>query len=343
MTNLLELRDLKTYFFLDEGIVKAVDGVDITIGERETVGVIGESGCGKSTLAHSLLRLINQPGELVQGQARLRRKDGHQVDLFAYEPDDDELRDIRGGEVGMVFQEPMTSFSPVHTIGSQIAEMVELHTDLDDDAVQAHVVDLLRRVGISSPEQRFDQYPHELSGGMRQRAMIAMALSCGPNLLIADEPTTALDVTIQAQILKLLKTLQQEEQMSALYITHNLGVVAEHVDRVYVMYLGKVVETASTAELFANPLHPYTRRLLKSVPRPGHRVDRLETIEGSVPTPMGLPPQCGFASRCPEFMAGTCDAAVPSLTVPSEKTPDHQVRCYLYSTQSDEQDAWTHA
>jgi oligopeptide/dipeptide ABC transporter ATP-binding protein len=341
MNNLLELKDLKTYFFLDEGIVKAVDGVDITIGERETVGVIGESGCGKSTMAHSILRLIVSPGELVHGNARLRRKDGEQVDLFAYEPDSPELREIRGGEVAMVFQEPMTSFSPVHTIGAQIAEMVELHTDLEADEVREHVVDLLRRVGISNPDQRFDQYPHELSGGMRQRAMIAMALSCKPNLLIADEPTTALDVTIQAQILKLLKQLQEEEQMSALYITHNLGVVAEHVDRVYVMYLGKVVETATTAELFANPLHPYTQKLLKSVPRPGHRVDRLEVIDGSVPTPIGLPPQCGFSSRCPQFMPGTCDAAVPALTAPQDDA--HQVRCYLYSKQADPKDVWANA
>jgi oligopeptide/dipeptide ABC transporter ATP-binding protein len=333
------VRDLRTYFFVDDGVVKAVDGVDLTIEPRETVGVIGESGCGKSTMAHSLLRLVVQPGEVVGGSAVLARKDGSTIDVFAPEPGSAELREIRGNEMAMVFQEPMSSFSPVHTIGSQIAEMIEQHTDLDEDEVHTRVIDLLRRVGISNPEQRFDQYPHEFSGGMRQRAMIAMALSCGPSLLVADEPTTALDVTIQAQILALLKDLQVEEQMSVLYITHNLGVVAEHVDRVYVMYLGKVVESAPTAELFANPRHPYTQRLLRSVPRPGHKVDRLEVIEGSVPVPIGMAPQCPFASRCPSFMPGTCDAATPALAPVGDQ---HQVRCYLYSDARDDENEWTH-
>lgn len=335
--SLLDVKDLRTYFFVDDGVVKAVDGVDLTIAPRETVGVIGESGCGKSTLAHSLLRLVVQPGEVVDGSATLTLKDGGRTDVFAHEPDSEELREIRGNEMAMVFQEPMSSFSPVHTIGSQIAEMLEQHTELDGDQVHDRVIDLMRRVGISNPEQRYDQYPHEFSGGMRQRAMIAMALSCEPSVLIADEPTTALDVTIQAQILQLLKDLQAELQMSVLYITHDLAVIAEHVDRVYVMYLGKVIESAPTAELFANPKHPYTQRLLRSVPRPGHKVDRLEVIEGSVPVPIGMPPQCGFASRCPSFMEGTCDAATPALTAVGD---EHKVRCFLYSEARDEESEW---
>lgn len=338
--NLLDVKNLRTYFFVDEGVVKAVDGVDLTVGEQETVGVIGESGCGKSTMAHSILRLIQDPGDIVDGTANVRLKDGTVQDLFALEPGSDELRDIRGNQVAMIFQEPMASFSPVHTIGSQIAEVLQQHTDLDDDAIDERVIDLMRRVGISNPEERVNQYPHEFSGGMRQRAMIALALACGPALLIADEPTTALDVTIQAQILQLLRDLQLEENMSVLYITHNLGVVAEHVDRVYVMYLGKVVESAPTKELFTNPLHPYTRKLLRSVPKPGRRVDRLETIEGSVPVPIGLAPQCGFASRCAQAIAGVCDAAVPAITHQDERE-DHFVRCFLYSDATENESEWT--
>ncbi|WP_454296136.1 ABC transporter ATP-binding protein [Salana multivorans] len=337
--SLLEVKDLRTYFFVDAGVVKAVDGVDLEIGERETVGVIGESGCGKSTMAHSLLRLIVEPGEVVGGTAEITLKDGRREDIFAYEPDSPELRAIRGNDVAMIFQEPMASFSPVHTIGSQIGEMLEQHTDLDDDEIEERVINLMRKVGISNPEARVDQYPHEFSGGMRQRAMIAMALACGPALLIADEPTTALDVTIQAQILQLLKDLQTSEEMSVLYITHNLGVVAEHVDRVYVMYLGKVVESAPTKELFANPMHPYTRKLLASVPKPGHPVDRLEVIEGSVPVPIGLKPQCGFASRCAQAIEGVCDATTPAIT---QQGDSHYVRCFLYSDQIQEESEWSH-
>ena len=212
--NQLEIRDLKTYFFLDEGILKAVDGVNLTIGDRETIGIIGESGCGKSVMSKSIMRLVTEPGEIVKGTALLTRKDGSTVDIFALEPDAPELRSIRGNEIAMIFQEPMTAFSPVYTIGNQISEMVGLHTDLDRTKRRDRVVGLLDRVGISNPSQRYDQYPHELSGGMRQRAMIALALSCNPKIILADEPTTALDVTIQAQILDLLKELQREEGMS---------------------------------------------------------------------------------------------------------------------------------
>ncbi len=336
--NQLEIRDLKTYFFLDEGILKAVDGVNLTVGDRETIGIIGESGCGKSVMSKSIMRLVTKPGEIVKGAALLTRKDGSQVDIFALEPNAPELRSIRGNEIAMIFQEPMTAFSPVYTIGDQISEMVGLHTDLDRAKRRDRVVGLLNRVGISNPSQRYDQYPHELSGGMRQRAMIALALSCNPKIILADEPTTALDVTIQAQILDLLKELQREDGMSIVYITHNMAVVAETVDRVYVMYLGQVVESTTTQQLFADPLHPYTQKLLRSIPKPGERVEKLEVISGTVPSPIDLPRQCGFVSRCPSAMPGLCDKEMPALY---EKEEGHWVRCFLYSKETEPEDEWT--
>jgi len=336
--NRLEVQNLKTYFFLDEGIVKAVDGVDLTVGDQETIGIIGESGCGKSVMSQSIMRLVQPPGEIVKGKAMLERKDGSLVDIFALEPDSRELRSIRGNDIAMVFQEPMTAFSPVHTIGHQIGEMVELHLKLDKRKVREHVVGLLNRVGISNPSQRFDEYPHQLSGGMRQRAMIAMALSCSPKIILADEPTTALDVTIQAQILDLMKELQREENMSIVYITHNMAVIAETVDRVYVMYLGQVVESTTTKQLFTEPLHPYTQKLLRSIPKPGQKVEKLEVISGTVPTPIDLPRQCGFVTRCPNVIPGLCDQSMPALC---EKTPGHAVRCFLYSQEMEPEDEWT--
>jgi len=336
--NQLEIRDLKTYFFLDEGILKAVDGVNLTVGDRETIGIIGESGCGKSVMSKSIMRLVTKPGEIVKGAALLNRKDGSWVDIFALEPNAPELRSIRGNEIAMIFQEPMTAFSPVYTIGHQISEMVALHTDLDRTKTRDRVVGLLNRVGISNPSQRYDQYPHELSGGMRQRAMIAMALSCNPKIILADEPTTALDVTIQAQILDLMKELQREDGMSIVYITHNMAVVAETVDRVYVMYLGQVVESTTTQQLFADPLHPYAQKLLRSIPKPGERVEKLEVISGTVPTPIDLPRQCGFVSRCPFAMPGLCDKQMPALY---EKEEGHWVRCFLYSKETEPEDEWT--
>lgn len=338
MTNRLEIKNLKSFFFLDEGVVKAVNGVDITVGDQETIGVIGESGCGKSVMAQSILRLVQPPGEIVKGTAVLKRKDGTEVDIFSFEPNSADLRSIRGNDIAMVFQEPMTAFSPVYTIGHQISEMVALHTSLSRNEIREHVIRLLNRVGISNPAQRFDEYPHQLSGGMRQRAMIALALSCNPKIVLADEPTTALDVTIQAQILDLMKELQREEDMSIVYITHNMAVIAETVDRVYVMYLGQVVESTTTEELFANPLHPYTQRLMRSIPRPGQRVDKLEVISGTVPIPMDLSPQCGFFSRCPEAIAGQCNKMMPALT---EKEEGHFVRCFLYSQETEQDDEWT--
>ena len=336
--NRLDVQGLKTYFFLDKGILKAVDGVSFTVGDQETIGVIGESGCGKSITAQSLLRLVTRPGEIIKGSALLRRKDGSIVDILTLESNSTEMRSIRGDEISIVFQEPMTSFSPVHTIGFQISEMFKLHTDLNAAEIRENVVELLRRVGISNPKQRFDEYPHQLSGGMRQRAMIAMALSCKPQIVIADEPTTALDVTIQAQILELMKELQHEADMSVVFITHNMAVIAENVDRVYVMYLGRVVESTTTQRLFSNPLHPYTQKLLRSIPRPGHRVDRLEVIAGSVPNAIDPPVQCGFFSRCPAAMAGKCDRAVPELT---EIEEGHFVRCFLYNEKTEPEDEWT--
>lgn len=336
--NRLDVQGLKTYFFLDRGILKAVDGVSFTVGDQETIGIIGESGCGKSMTAQSLLRLVARPGEIVKGRALLRRKDGSIVDLLALASNSSELRAVRGNEISIVFQEPMTSFSPVHTIGFQIGQMYKLHTKLKAAEIHERVIEMLRRVGISNPEQRYDEYPHQLSGGMRQRAMIAMALSCQPQVVIADEPTTALDVTIQAQILELMKELQHEADMSTVYITHNMAVIAENVDRVYVMYLGRVVESTTTERLFANPLHPYTQKLLRSIPRPGQRVDRLEIIAGSVPNAIDPPVQCGFVTRCPAAIAGKCDRAVPELV---EIEGGHFVRCFLYSDETEPEDEWT--
>jgi peptide/nickel transport system ATP-binding protein len=333
----LTVRDLRSYFFTREGIVKAVDGVDLVVGDRETVGVIGESGCGKSIMAHSLMRLLRPPGEIVAGEVLLKRDDEQTVDVLALEPRSPQLRSIRGGEIAMVFQEPMTSFSPVHSVGRQVAEMITTHSAVSRAEARTRVVDLFTRVGISNPEHRYDEYPHQMSGGMRQRAMIAMALANSPRLIVADEPTTALDVTIQAQILELMKELQDERDMSTIFITHNMGLIAEQVDRVYVMYLGRVVESATTEQLFANPLHPYTQKLLRAVPRPGQTVDRLETIEGTVPTPIGLPRQCGFASRCQVAIEGRCESHVPAM---QEIQDGHFVRCFQHSDVEEDAHAW---
>jgi len=278
-----------------------------------------------------IVRAINP----TRGEIMLKTDDSTWVDLAKLQGK--ELRAVRR-HFHMIFQEPMTAFSPVYTIGNQISEMVGLHTDLDRTKRRDRVVGLLNRVGISNPSQRYDQYPHELSGGMRQRAMIAMALSCNPKIILADEPTTALDVTIQAQILDLMKELQREDGMSIVYITHNMAVVAETVDRVYVMYLGQVVESTTTQQLFADPLHPYTQKLLRSIPKPGERVEKLEVISGTVPSPIDLPRMCGFVSRCPFAMPGLCDTKMPALY---EKEEGHFVRCFLYSQETEPEDEWT--
>jgi len=324
---LLEVKNLRTYFFLDEGVVKAVDGVNFKIEKGKTFGVVGESGCGKSITAQSILRILPPRGEIVEGEIIFYRDDGS-VDLVKLDPKGQEIRDIRGKEVAMVFQEPMTALAPVYTIGDQIIEAILLHQNVTKEQARKIAIDLLGRVGIPKPEERVDAYPFELSGGMRQRAMIAMAISSNPSLLIADEPTTALDVTIQAQILDLIKNLQKEMGMATMLITHNMGVITEMADDVAVMYLGKIVESGPVNEIFYNPKHPYTVALLKSIPKVGKKVKgRLESIEGMVPDPYNLPTGCRFHPRCPSYVEGTCDKAEPPEI---EITTGHKVSCFLY-------------
>lgn len=329
MTNpLLSVRNLKTYFFQDEGIVKAVDGASFELAQGQTLGIVGESGCGKSVTAQSILRIVDPPGKIVAGEIILRRADGSHVDLTQLHPDGEDIRAIRGAEIGLVFQEPMTSFSPVHTIGEQIIEAVQLHMRVSKPEARQRGIEALRTVGIPKPERRIDEYAFELSGGLRQRAMIAVALSCNPRLLIADEPTTALDVTTQAQILDLLRELQQERKMAIMLITHNLGVIAEMADAVVVMYLGRVVEQGPVDDIFHNPQHPYTQALLSSIPsiESTPRI-KLPTIAGSIPHPYNRPAGCPFYPRCPQFISGTCDAQEPALIAVNER---QKVSCFLY-------------
>ena len=320
---LLEIRDLRTQFFTDDGLVRAVDGVSYALGKGETVGVVGESGCGKSVTALSILRLIpDPPGKIVSGQILF---DGtNLIELTAAE-----MRRVRGNDISMIFQEPMTSLNPVFTIGNQIAEAVRLHQGLSKKEALEKAVEMLTLVGIPVPERRVHEYPHQLSGGMRQRAMIAMALSCNPKVLIADEPTTALDVTIQAQILDLMRNLQHELGTAILLITHDLGVVADMARKVVVMYAGKVVEQAPVEQIFAEPNHPYTQGLLQSLPRVDKDATgvkhRLQEIPGIVPSLMNLPPGCKFASRCPKVMA-ICEEQEPPL---EQVGPSHYSACWL--------------
>jgi oligopeptide/dipeptide ABC transporter ATP-binding protein len=334
-TPLLSVRHLKTYFPQDEGTVKAVDGASFDLYPGRTLGIVGESGCGKSITARSILRIIDRPGRIVEGEILFRRRttlDGGRadgvIDLAKLEPDSQEMRAIRGAEIALVFQEPMSSFSPVHTIGDQIIEAIMLHQQVSQRQARAKALDMLRQVGIPLPEQRVDQLSNQLSGGLRQRAMIAMALSCHPNLLIADEPTTALDVTTQAQILDLMRRLQQEYGMAIMLITHDLGVIAEMADTVVVMYLGRVVEQASVDEIFYAPKHPYTQALLRSIPRIRSKSgERLASIAGSVPHPYNRPAGCPFHPRCAAFMPGVCDRHEPRLQATGEQ---HLVSCFLY-------------
>ena len=332
---LLSVRNLKTHFPLDEGTVVAVDGASFDLYPGQTLGIVGESGCGKSVAARSILGILDKPGRIVEGEVWFRRQSdngaagpGDFVDLATFDPNGEEMRAIRGGDIALVFQEPMTSFSPVHTIGNQIVEAILLHQDVTPKEARASAIELLRQVGIPLPEQRVDEYSFQLSGGLRQRAMIAMALSCHPSLLIADEPTTALDVTTQAQILDLMRTLQQDIGMAIMLITHDLGVVAEMADHVAVMYLGQVVESAPVDEIFHAPKHPYTQALLQSIPRmQSNAREHLASITGAVPHPYARPAGCPFHPRCPAFMPGTCDLNVPAL---SSVDPHHNVSCFLY-------------
>ncbi len=302
---LLEVRDLRVSFFTPRGEVRAVDGVSFTIDEGETFGLVGESGCGKSVTALSLLRLLDGSGRIVGGDIVFAGRT-----LLALS--EEEMRSLRGDQIAMVFQEPMTSLNPVFTVGYQIGEVLEVHRGMSRKQARAEAIELLRLVEIPEPERRVDAYPHQLSGGMRQRVMIAMALACRPRLLIADEPTTALDVTIQAQILDLLAHLQEQFGMAVLFVTHDLGIVAERARRVAVMYAGRIVEEAETATLFRNPLHPYTRGLLRSIPRLGMRVRRLAAIPGSVPDPLALPSGCRFRDRC-TYAVARCAEIDPQL------------------------------
>ncbi|HEV8672417.1 MAG TPA: ABC transporter ATP-binding protein [Methylomirabilota bacterium] len=320
---LLELKGLKTYFYTDEGVVRAVDGVDLHIDKGETLGVVGESGCGKTVTALSIMRLIPiPPGRIVQGQILYQGRD-----LVTLPPA--QMRKVRGKEISMVFQEPMTSLNPVFTIGEQIAEAIRLHEGLGRRDAMDKTVEMLKIVHMANPERRVKEYPHQLSGGMRQRVMIAMALSCNPKLLIADEPTTALDVTIQAQILDLLNELKAKLGMAVMLITHDMGVIAETAQRVVVMYAAKVVEEAPVKELFKEPLHPYTQGLLRSIPRidlAATKKQRLEAIPGVVPSLIDVPPGCRFAPRC-QFVKPMYTEKEPPL---KEVRPGHKVACWLY-------------
>ena len=326
---ILEIRNLKTYFFLEQCTVRALDGVDLSLPRTTTLGLVGESGCGKSVMAMSVMRLIQSPpGKIVDGEIRLRRKKtGEIVDVVQLDARGHEMRQIRGGDVAIVFQEPMMSLNPLYTVGSQIAEAVRVHQRVGHKAAMDRALEMLAKVQISAPKQRLNEYPHQLSGGMRQRVMIALALSCNPSILIADEPTTALDVTVQAQILDLMNQLQDDFGASIIIITHNLGVVSQMAQQVAVMYLGKIVEFAETRELFHHPLHPYTVGLLNSVPVLGRKGQQdLVPIKGMVPMPTAIIPGCAFAPRCPRAMA-VCHEQQPPLR---EVSAGHQAACWLY-------------
>jgi oligopeptide/dipeptide ABC transporter ATP-binding protein len=336
---LLEVRGLKTEFFLQQGIVRAVQGVDFTVQRGQTVGIVGESGCGKSVMARSIMAIVPPPGRVVEGQVLFHHSPdkadgaaGEVVDMAAIDPMGTTARSIRGSAISMVFQEPMTSLSPVHTIGNQIMEAILLHRQVSQAEARTIAIEMLGRVGMPHPERTIDRYPHQLSGGMRQRAVIAMALSCRPSLLIADEPTTALDVTTQAQILTLMSDLQAQLGMAIMFITHDLGVIAQMADYVIVMYLGQVVEMADVDSIFYNPKHPYTQSLLRSIPLLGrksaqHITSRLTAIRGTVPDPYSIPQGCPFHPRCRKAIAGLCDKKDPPFL---ELENGHKVRCVLY-------------
>ena len=329
---LLEISGLKTVFPTDDGIVNAVSDVSFEIGPGQTVGVVGESGCGKSITGLSLLQLVPSSGRIEAGEILFHRNGNEPLDIAQVSPKSELMRQIRGNEIAIIFQEPMTSLNPVYTVGNQIAEAIVLHEQVDKKTARERAIEMIARVGIPAPAQRVDEYPHQLSGGMRQRIMIAMALCCSPTLLIADEPTTALDVTIQAQVLGLMQELQAEMGMAIMLITHDLGVIADLADEVVVMYAGRVVERGTVDDIFYNPLHPYTQGLLKSIPILGKTPQKtLPSIPGTVPHPLGLPEGCSFQPRCSERMP-ECER-MPELAVingESEKG-GHAVRCWLHT------------
>jgi peptide/nickel transport system ATP-binding protein len=329
---ILSVRNLLTFFHQDEGVVRAVDGASFDLEAGRTLGIVGESGCGKSVTARSILRIVERPGRIEGGQILLRRRrpDGREetVDLVGLAPDGALMRSIRGGEIGLVFQEPMSSLSAYHTIGNQLVEAIRLHTALGKRAARGRAIELLRMVGIPRPDQRVDSYSFELSGGLRQRVMVALALAAEPKILIADEPTTALDVTTQAQILDLIRRLQGEQGLAVILITHDMGVIAEMADDVVVMYLGHEVEKGPVDTIFHAPRHPYTHSLQRSIPIVlASPRSRLATIAGSIPHPYARPPGCPFHPRCPDFMPGVCDRAFPAETAQGER---HVTACFLY-------------
>jgi oligopeptide/dipeptide ABC transporter ATP-binding protein len=325
---ILSVRDLRTHFFQDEGVVRAVDGTSFDLFPGRTLGIVGESGCGKSVTARSILRIVERPGRIVGGEILLRRAAGNVVDLTQLPADGAVIRDIRGGEIGLVFQEPMSSLSAFHTIGVQLIEAIRLHTTLSKRGARERAIELLAMVGIPRPAQRIDAYSFELSGGLRQRVMIALALAAEPRILIADEPTTALDVTTQAQILDLIRRLQAERGLAVILITHDMGVIAEMTDDVVVMYLGHEVEKGPVDAIFHAPRHPYTRSLLRSIPSVlAAPRTRLATISGSIPHPYARPTGCPFHPRCPDAIAGVCSASFPAEVAIAES---HDVACHLY-------------
>lgn len=329
---ILSVRNLKTSFFTDEGVVRAVDGASFDVSLGQTLGIVGESGCGKSVTALSILGIVPRPGRVVEGEIVLRREveggQSQEVALTALGENSREMRSIRGAEIALVFQEPMTSLSPVHTIGNQIIGAARLHRQLSKQEAREMVVELLGLVGIPRPETAVDSYPMQLSGGMRQRALIALALSCDPRILIADEPTTALDVTTQAQILDLLRSLQEQKGMAIMLITHDMGVIAEMADQVVVMYLGRVVEEGPVDTVFGESKHPYTQSLLRSIPSI-HSTPKVQlpTITGTIPHPYNRPAGCPFHPRCPDVIPGVCDKHEPDLHSVGD---EHLVSCFLY-------------
>jgi peptide/nickel transport system ATP-binding protein len=331
---LIRVSNLKVTFPLDEGTVQALDGVDLSIKKGKVVGVVGESGCGKSITARSIIRIIPSPGKIDTGDILLRTKLGssdgeeHVIDLAKIDPDSDLMRQIRWGEISMIFQEPMTSFSSYHTLGDQISEAVLVHKNISKIEARKRAIEMLDHVGIPNATTRMNQYPHEFSGGMRQRAMIAMALICNPSLLIADEPTTSLDVTIQAQMLELMRDLRKDFGSSVLFITHNLGVIAQIADEVFIMYMGKIVESGSVNDIFHNPKHPYSVDLLHAIPKiTGAAKERLVAIQGSIPSPFERISGCPFHPRCSRMIQGVCEVQIPVMT---DFGIGHKAFCHLY-------------
>lgn len=325
---ILEVNDLEVNFYHDEGIVRANNCVSYRLQQGKSIGIVGESGCGKTVSTYAVLNILPPAGKIEGGEIKYRTNSGDVIDLAGLDSESKEMRNVRGNQISMIFQEPMTAFSPVHTIYNQISEAILLHRDISKEEARERVVNLLDRVGIANAGKRVDDYPFQFSGGMRQRAMIAMALACNPRILIADEPTTALDVTIQAQVLNLIQEMQDEFDLSLVLITHDLGVIAHMVDEVFVMYLGRIVERGPVRDIYKNPLHPYTRDLLRSIPRPGAGKEEISSIKGSVPDSYTLPSGCSFHPRCSDFSGATCRKKIP---VEKEIEAGHYVSCHKYA------------